>query len=210
VLGNHDNHRIATRTGREQARVANMLLLTVRGTPTGYYGDELAMVDVDIPAEMVHDPQELGKPGLGLGRDPERTPMQWDSSPNAGFTTGRPWLPVAPDYSLYNVATERDDPSSMLTLVRQLLALRRGSLALSIGSYADFPSDVPDIFSFTRRHEDERILVLLNFSHERRVFSTRSEPGAAQVLLSTMPDRGGQVNLANIELAPDEGVILRL
>src|SRR5207245_2744952 len=66
VLGNHDNHRIATRVGREQARVANMLLLTVRGTPTCYYGDEIAMVDVDIPPDMVYDPQELGKPGLGL------------------------------------------------------------------------------------------------------------------------------------------------
>src|SRR5438093_8179408 len=125
-----------------------MLLLSLRGTPTCYYGDELAMVDVEIPPEMVRDPHELGKPGLGLGRDPERTPMQWDNSPNAGFTSRRPWLPVAADYTRYNVAVERDDPASMLTLFRQLLALRRASPALSVGTYADAPSAAPNVFSF--------------------------------------------------------------
>lgn len=224
VLGNHDQHRIATRVGRAQARVANMLLLTLRGTPTCYYGDELAMVDVDIPPEMVHDPQELGKPGLGLGRDPERTPMQWDSIPNAGFTSARSWLPVAPDYTVYNVAVERDDPASMLALIRGLLALRQASPALSVGDYIDVPSDAPDLFSFMRVHdghepgsketEPERMLVVLNFSHESRVFSMHSgfhpDGAAAQIVLSTVPGRGGPVDLANLVLVPDEGVILRL
>ncbi|HEY0068411.1 MAG TPA: alpha-amylase family glycosyl hydrolase [Chloroflexia bacterium] len=210
VLGNHDQHRIATRVGRAQARVAQMLLLTMRGTPTCYYGDELTMLDVDIPPEMVQDPQELGKPGLGLGRDPERSPMQWDSSPNAGFTTGKPWLPTAPDYTLYNVAAEREDPTSMLMLFRQLLALRRASPALSVGGYTDVPSDAPDIFSFMREHEGERLLVVLNFSHEARVFSMQSSDAVAEVALSTVPGRSGQVDLANVELAADEGVVLRL
>jgi alpha-glucosidase len=210
VLGNHDNHRIATRIGREQARVANMLLLTVRGTPTSYYGEELAMVDVDIPPEMVTDPQELGKPGLGLGRDPERTPMQWDGSPSAGFTTGTPWLPVAPDYKDYNVVAERDDPSSMLTLYRQLLALRRSSPALTVGDYDDVPSNAPDVFSYMRTHGEERMLVLLNFSHESRVFMMDQGSGEAQISLSTVPGRTGQVDLANVKMAPDEGLILRL
>ena len=192
-----------------------MLLLTLRGTPTWYYGDELAMVDVDIPPEMVHDPQELGKPGFGLGRDPERTPMQWESersggSPNAGFTTGTPWLPVAADYTRYNVAAEREDPASMLTLVRRLLALRRSSPALSVGAYTDVPSDAPDVLSFMRDHEGEQLLVVLNFSHEPRVFIMRSGPPAAQVALSTVPGRAGQVDLSNLPLAPDEGLILRL
>jgi alpha-glucosidase len=209
VLGNHDQHRIATRVGREQARVALMLLLTLRGTPTTYYGDELAMVDVDIPPEMVMDPQELGKPGLGLGRDPERTPMQWDSGPNAGFTTGEPWLPVAPDYTHYNAASERDDPDSMLNFVRLLLDLRRESPALSVGDYTDVPSDASDVFSFMREHGDEHMLVVLNFSHEQRVFQGET-PGTAEVALSTVPGRQGQVNLAKLELAPDEGLVLRL
>ncbi len=209
VLGNHDNHRIATRLGREQARVANMLLLTLRGAPTCYYGDELAMVDVEIPAEMARDPQELGKPGLGLGRDPERTPMQWDSSPNAGFTVGQPWLPPAADYTRYSVAAERDDSTSMLTLVRQLLALRQASPALNVGGYTDIPSDAPDVFSFMREHEGERLLVVLNFSHEARIFRMCWE-GPVQIDLSTVPGRSCQVDLANVALAPDEGMILRL
>jgi alpha-glucosidase len=210
VLGNHDNHRIATRIGRSQARVASMLLLTLRGTPTCYYGDEIAMVDIEVPPELVRDPEELGKPGLGLGRDPERSPMQWGGSPNAGFTTGQPWLPVAPDYTLYNVTAERDDATSMLTLVRQLLALRRASPALNVGSYTDIPSDAPDVFSFMRQHGDERMLVVLNFSHAARVLKMGPEAAAAQVALSTVPGRSDQVDLSNLVLAADEGLILRL
>lgn len=210
VLGNHDQHRIATRVGREQARVANMLLLTLRGTPTCYYGDELAMVDVNIPPVMVHDPQELGRPGLGLGRDPERTPMQWDTSRNAGFTTGRPWLPVAADYPIYNVETERNDPNSMLTLFRELVALRRSSPALSVGNYRDIPSNVQDIFSFMREHDGERMLVVLNLSHEPRLFSMAWGGGPAEIALSTLPGRAGPADPSKLTLAPNEGVILRL
>lgn len=210
VLGNHDQHRMATRVGRAQARVAQMLLLTLRGTPTGYYGDELAMVDGVIPAELVRDPQELGNPGRGLGRDPERTPMQWDATPQAGFTSGQPWLPVAADYARYNVAVERDDPAAMLPLVRQLLALRRASPALSVGSYRDVPAVAPEIFAFLREQGDERLLVVLNFSHVPQIFSMESGGGRAEIVLSTGPGRSGPADLAALALGPDEGVILRL
>src|ERR1700749_4853968 len=104
-MGNHNNPRIASRVGREQARVAAMMLLTLRGTPTLYYGDEIGMHDGDIPPALVRDPAEKNQPGLGLGRDPERTPMQWDASPQAGFTKGIPWLPIAADANEINVAT---------------------------------------------------------------------------------------------------------
>ncbi len=97
VLGNHDQPRLATRLGPDQARVAAMLLLTLRGTPTLYNGDELGMVNGIIPPKLVQDPAEKNQPGIGMGRDPERTPMLWDSSPNAGFTTGHPWLPINPE-----------------------------------------------------------------------------------------------------------------
>ena len=97
VLGNHDRSRVATRVGADQARVAAMLLLTLRGTPTLYNGDEIGMHDVAIPPELEQDPEGLGHPGMNLSRDPERTPMQWDSSATAGFTTGDPWLPVNPE-----------------------------------------------------------------------------------------------------------------
>ena len=80
VLGNHDRPRVAAKRGQAQARVAAMLLLTLRGTPTLYYGDELGLSDVAIPPDQVQDPRELREPGLGLGRDPVRTPMPWDGS----------------------------------------------------------------------------------------------------------------------------------
>jgi len=106
VLGNHDKPRIASRIGAAQARVAAMLLLTLRGTPTLYYGDEIGMEDVPISATQVRDPYEKNVPGLGLGRDPERTPMQWDASPHAGFSRADPWLPVGTSYRSVNVAAQ--------------------------------------------------------------------------------------------------------
>ena len=136
VLGNHDEARIATRVGPTRARAAMMLLLTLRGTPTLYYGDELGMQDVPIPPERAQDP--WGKRvGLGLGRDPARTPMQWDAGPSAGFcpADAEPWLPLAPDYRQVNVAAQHADPRSTLALTRRLLALRRASPALALGSY---------------------------------------------------------------------------
>src|SRR5205085_3716774 len=121
VLGNHDNPRIASRVGSAQARVAAMMLLTLRGTPTMYYGDEIGMADVCIPKEAVQDPFEKNVPGMGLGRDPERTPMQWDQGPGAGFTAGTPWLPLAQDYRTVNVRAQRGDPKSILSLYRRLI-----------------------------------------------------------------------------------------
>src|SRR5262249_34681156 len=107
VLGNHDRPRVASRLGTAKARSAATLVLTRRGTPTLYYGDEIGMTDAAIPPELVQDPWEKNVSGLGLGRDPERTPMQWSAEPNAGFTAGRPWLPIAPDAPRVNVASER-------------------------------------------------------------------------------------------------------
>jgi alpha-glucosidase len=187
-----------------------MLLLTLRGTPTCYYGDELAMVNVEVPPEMAHDPQELGKPGLGLGRDPERSPMQWERGPNAGFTTGQPWLPIAPDYTQYNVAVERDDPASMLTLVRALLALRRASPALNVGRYRAVPTATPDVFAYLREHAGQRMLVVLNFSHEPRTVALPADAAPAEIVLSTVPGRGGHADGATLALAADEGLILRV
>lgn len=104
-----------------------MLLLTLRGTPTLYYGDKLGLENGVIPLDRVRDPRELREPGLGLGRDPVRTPMPWDDSPQAGFTQGEPRLPLGAGWEHQNVAAERDDPASILSLHRQLLALRRAT-----------------------------------------------------------------------------------
>ena len=102
-----------------------MLLLTLRGTPTMYYGDEIGLAHVDIPPELARDPWEKNEPGLGVGRDPSRTPMQWDKSVNAGFSNGTPWLPLDSLHLDRNVATLREDPTSILSLYRNLVDLEK-------------------------------------------------------------------------------------
>jgi alpha-glucosidase len=207
VLGNHDRPRIASRVGIAQARVAAMLLLTLRGTPTVYQGDEIGLEDVPIPADAVHDPVERNVPGLGLGRDPERTPMQWDSSPNAGFCPPgtHPWLPIAADWATRNVQSEGADPHSMLHLYRQLIALRRSTAALSIGSYRTLVVD-DNVLGYERAHAGERTAVYLNFSPTPRQVSCES----GRVVLSTHLDRTDSTVADRVELRPDEGVVVAL
>ena len=121
---------MASRLGQAQARVAAMLLLTLRGTPTLYYGDELGMPDAVVPPDRVQDPLEKQQPGHGLGRDPERSPMPWDNNQSAGFTRAEAWLPLVADWRNMNVEVQRNNPASMLSLYRRLIALRRKTPAL--------------------------------------------------------------------------------
>ncbi|HYH90495.1 MAG TPA: alpha-amylase family glycosyl hydrolase [Solirubrobacteraceae bacterium] len=189
VLGNHDRHRVATRLGPEQARVAAMLLLTLRGTPTVYYGDELGMTDVEIPPDRVQDPYERNSPGLGVGRDPARTPMQWSDGPGAGFTDGEPWLPLG-DLAT-NVEAQRRDPGSMLNLHRDLIALRR---EFAREPYRTVSAD-DATFVFRR---GDRWAVVLNLSDEPVPMPLRG-----RVRLSTHPDRADA-------LRPAEGVVVEI
>ena len=164
VLGNHDEIRIATRYGERRARMATLMLLTLRGTPTLYYGDELGMMQADIPPEQQQDPWGRRQPGLG--RDGCRTPMQWTAGPTGGFTAGRPWLEtVDPDGAL-NVQAQLDDPDSMLNLTRRLIAMRKGSRALRLGSYEGIDGLADTVFAYRRRAEDETVSVYLNFGDE--------------------------------------------
>src|SRR5215204_6025164 len=181
VLGNHDRSRVATRLGREQARVAAMLLLTLRGTPMIYQGEELGLTDVPIPPELVQDPWEKNLPGLGLGRDPVRTPMPWDGTLHAGFTAGHPWLPIAEANRVINVAAQQDDPSSMLALYRGLLALRRSEPALSVGAYVPIAA-TDRVLAYERRFHERRLLIVLNFSRQPLPFEMVDGRG---LLLST-------------------------
>lgn len=167
------------------------------------------MVNVDIPPERVVDPPEKNTPGLGLGRDPERTPMQWDASPQAGFTSGTPWLPLAPDYEHHNVKAQKDDPGSMLHLYRRLLSLRRVEPALAIGGYQPCSSH-EDLFVYLRRHGGTAFLVLLNFSSEARVWEDHYGCGAGRVLISTLESDSDREVENAIELRPDEGLLIRL
>ncbi|QJE72460.1 DUF3459 domain-containing protein [Aerophototrophica crusticola] len=195
VLGNHDRSRIASRVGPRQARVAAMLLLTLRGTPTLYYGDELGMMDVPIPPDRVQDPFEKNVPGLGLGRDPCRTPMQWDDSPNAGFAAEgvEPWLPLAEDWKTNNVAAQSRDPGSVLSLYRDLIALRREEPALSLGDYQDVTA-LGTLLVYSRTHAGRTILVVLNLGAERHEVALPD--GGGDVLLSTGGHARGSACLA--------------
>jgi alpha-glucosidase len=235
VLGNHDTRRVASRIGMAQARVAAMLLLTLRGTPFLYYGDEIGMEDVRIDPQDVHDPREKTVPGQGLGRDPARGPMQWerlgDGSENAGFTpahsgrhdakpggagpraAGR-WLPVAANPARINVAAQCDDPTSMLTLYRRLIALRKAEPALTAGAWSPLTETLAgtftgsgDGFAYVRRHGERRLLVALNMGPEPIAVPL---PNQGEILLSTHLDREGETVSGAIDLRAHEGVVVRL
>jgi alpha-glucosidase len=209
VLGNHDNRRVASRVGPAMARLAQMLLLTLRGTPTCYYGDEVGMADVEVPPELAHDPEGQASPGHG--RDPERTPMQWDSSPNAGFCPAgvHPWLPVADDYRQYNVETERQEPTSMLTLVRQLIDLRQSKMALQLGDYRSLAEVPESCFAYRRELDGQRYLITLNFSDQEQTL-TLPQLNRGQILISTHLDREGPLDLASFNLRAAEGLVIEL
>lgn len=208
VLGNHDNPRVSTRIGAAQARVAALLLLTLRGTPTLYYGDELGMRDGAIPPTHVQDPVARNLSGLGFGRDPERTPMQWDAGPNASFTTGTPWLPLADDYTAANVATEDADPRSMLALYRRLLALRRAEPALAVGPFTSVTA-TDAVFAYARMAPERggrRFLVALNFTPTPQTLRHAALRGT--IALSTHLDRDGEPVERTLALRADEGAVI--
>jgi alpha-glucosidase len=205
VIGNHDQPRIATRIGVAQARTAAMLLLTLRGTPMMYYGEEIGMTDVVIPAAEVQDPAEKNEPGKGMGRDPERTPMQWDGSKFAGFTAGTPWLRLAADHATVNVATLAGQGDSMFSLYRALLGLRNSNAALHSGAMEQVASN-GRVLRYERTGEGQRFSVLLNLSEGTEAAAT----DAGNVVVSTHMDRSGEAVGANLSLRPFEGVVVKL
>ena len=207
VLGNHDNGRVASRFGPPQARVAAMFLLTARGTPTIFQGDEIGLESGVIPPDRVRDPQEKQEPGLpGHDRDIARTPMQWDASPLAGFSTVEPWLPLVPGHERCNVAVESGDPHSVLTLHRRLIALRRARPALAVGDVMVL-TGANDVLAYMRCRGDERLLVALNFSHEAREVSLPEAVGG-RIALTTGLVREGEAVGETLSLGPDEGVVI--
>jgi alpha-glucosidase len=210
VLGNHDISRIATRAGQAGARLAQMLLLTLRGTPTCYYGDELGLADGEIPPERVVDPQAA----TGRNRDPARTPMPWDASPTAGFSPDgvKPWLPVAAGHEQRNVQAQESDPRSELSLFRSLTALRRAHKPLQLGSLRLLDAtEARDVLAYVRELAGERLLVALHLGAEPGAVDLSSAAArSADVLLSTELDRAGEADLAALELRPREGVVLSL
>ena len=206
VLGNHDQMRIASRREAAQARVAMVLLLTLRGTPTLYYGDELGLENVPIPRAQQRDRFGLDARGSGAGRDGERTPMPWDRSTNAGFTTGEPWLPLGQDHPAMSVDAQRSEPHSMLSLTRALLALRHREPALSLGEWAPLAT-TGNVLRYTRTWGDSRYVIALNLRSTPKVVQF-DKTFAGTIALSTSAQRAGERVSENLELGGDEAVII--
>lgn len=211
VLGNHDEERLANRISLAQARVAAMLLLTLRGTPTLYYGDELGMSGVSVPSKKQKDP--FGRRVPGLGRDGCRTPMQWSEAPNAGFSmpdTEELWLPLQKDYQQVNVGKQLDQSTSLLNLYRHLLAYRRSTPTLQRGDYQPIEPSTSETFVYLRHLLGyQPILIALNFTSQEQILRF-PQFGTGRLAISTHLDRSDPVDLSNLHLRADEGMIVEL
>ncbi|HEY1903417.1 MAG TPA: alpha-glucosidase [Terracidiphilus sp.] len=220
-FSNHDQPREWDRYGDGQhndqiAKLMAVLLLATRGTPQMYYGEELGMRTTD-PAriEDVHDP--IGKLGWPKekGRDGERTPMQWDTSTDAGFSTAaKPWLPIPPSAAEYNLETERKDPNSIYNAYKRLLTLRREDAALRDGSYEAVNANDPNVFAFIRRSGDETVLVALSMSSAPHTvayrLAERGVKGSALEPLYSSTEMAGSIPLDHVVLPPFAALVARV
>ena len=210
VVSNHDRVRSYNRYGDGQhndaiAKLIAGLYLTLRGTPILYYGEELGMENNDPKSpEEVQDP--IGKRGWPKekGRDGERTPMQWNDSANAGFSTAKPWLPVPASYKTHNVAGEEKDPDSILNFYRHLLALRHTDRALLDGKYVALDENDPNVLSYLRWYNNEAVLVALNMSGMQQTVKFDLAPqgfakAKAKTLLTTMKPAPSGIEQISLE-----------
>lgn len=209
-FGNHDQPRLVSRVGERQARLVAVLQMTLPGLPVLYYGDELGMKNGFIAPSDEQDPLNRIKPGLGQGRDPERTPMQWDSSPQAGFTRSvHPWLPLTDSMSTRNVAVEQTDPSSFWTLYRWLLQFRNANETVRRGLYKTLETDDDQhLYAFSRTYGEQIIVVVLNFSSRRRSYDLG---GRGKVLMASNPAKLPRFTRRNtLRLRAYEAAIIEL
>ena len=221
VLSNHDQPRQASRLAASAhiddvdgvARAAAVLLLTLRGSAFMYYGEEIGMLDVQIPPdEIVDPPARRASPEFPWwNRDQCRTPMQWTAGPGAGFTSGRPWLRIGPDAATRNIAAQTADPDSVLATYRRLLTARRGSAALRVGSFRRVAVPGGDLLAYHRRTDADEALVIVNFSTEPRVAdwgADESLGGEWRSLVGThrQPTEPGPGS--SVSLRPLEAVVL--
>ena len=232
-LGNHDQPRMVTRWGNDNSayrelssKMLTTFLLTMRATPYYYGGDELAMNNIKF--DRIEDYQDIESRNMYQkiknehgdlhafleaqkisARDNARTPFQWDTTANAGFTTGKPWLKVNPNYKTVNVATENQDPNSPLNYFRKMVRLRKSDLTLVYGRYTLIDPDNPQVYSYTREWKWEKIGVLLNFSKLPATESTGAVNGTAKVLIGNYPDAAATLG-ATVTLRPYEAYVYRL
>ena len=211
VLSNHDQPRSASRydgpDGDARAKVAATMLMTLRGTPFMYYGEEIGLRDVEIPRDEIQDPAARRSRGW-WNRDQARAPMPWGPGPNAGFSTGRPWLRMSADGASRNVAAQLDDPDSILAHYRRLIWLRRSNPALTTGAYEQAAVGGRTVFAYLRRGATQAALVLLGFGRREVSIALPDSPSGRpwRAILSTHePQPAGS---PPSRLRPLEAVIL--
>jgi alpha-glucosidase len=213
VLGNHDVPRPATRygLGEDDARVKlmMMLLLTQRGTPFLYYGDEIGMRQLNLSRREILDPPGRKYWPLYKGRDGCRAPMQWSADPNAGFSSVNPWLRVHPDYPQRNVEAQSADPGSLLNFTRHLVRLREQHIALRSGLFQPLPAASSDIMLYQRTDPAETLLVVLNFKPARFRFDVPPNGAGWKILLSSSRPAGGLSGAQPLVLGPYEACLLK-
>jgi len=218
VLSNHDQSRHVSRflrsldrhdeaTHDQVAKAAATMLLTLRGTPFLYYGEEIGLPDVPIRRDQIVDPpaRRASWRFPWWNRDQCRAPMPWTSGPGAGFTTGRPWLPLPPGVELRNVAAQTADPKSVLATYHELLRLREAHAALASGSLEREPAATPDVLAYVRTHAGERALVAINFAARDRTWSAPA--GSWRRAFSTADRAAGQILGSSVRLGPLEAII---
>jgi alpha-glucosidase len=220
VISNHDMTRSYNRygDGKHNDQIAKLMAgmyLTLRGTPIMYYGEELGMENNDpVRKEDVKDPIGIAGWPKEKGRDGERTPMQWNDSPYAGFSPTRPWLPVPASFKTHNVDSELADPNSILQFYKRLLALRHHEPALLYGDYVALNQDNPNVLSYLRRYKNEAVLIVLNMSATaQQINFNLSEQGissakATTLLTSSANASSGQLDQVTLE--PFEVYIARV
>jgi alpha-glucosidase len=218
VLSNHDQPRPSTRLARGAerdlvAKAAAMLLLTLRGTPFLYYGDEIGLGDIHVPRREIVDPPARRYWPLPLwwNRDQCRAPMPWSAAPNGGFTTGRPWLRMTPDAATRNVAAQAADPDSVLSFFRRLLWLRGASAALQTGTFRWLVAGEGGVLAYLREAPEERVLMALTTEDHAATVNLGDVKGRPRLLLSSAGSSEAEViGEGRLNLRAREAVLLRL
>ena len=231
-LGNHDQARSVSRFGNdapEYRAVSAKMLVTclhmMQGTPYVYQGEELGMTNCPFPTledlrdiesiNAFHELTEAGKVNpedmmryIRLrGRDNARTPMQWDDSANAGFTTGTPWIMVNPNYTEINAKTEMEDPDSVFRYYQKIIGLRKKEKVMVYGTYQLLDPDNEKLYVYTRTLDNEKLLVICNFTEEEEIYSVPEEFSKGEVLISSYHREKAE---KEIMLKPYEALVLKI
>jgi oligo-1,6-glucosidase len=228
-LANHDQPRMLTRWGNDapafrdaSSKLLTTFILSMRATPYYYYGDELGMDNIKFDKvedyndiELLTNYTQVKNKGGDLkrflegmkiaSRDNGRTGFQWDSTTNGGFTTGKPWLKVNPNYTTVNMASQDKDPNSILNYFRKMVALRKSNKTLIYGKYTLLDKDNPQVYAYTREYEGKKLLVLLNFSDTNVAANTGIDVSKANILINNYNSKS-----PNGQLRPYESIIYEL